>query len=383
MSEIISTLPVQAAPVAQAKAPAGAAARPAANEAAGADEPQSFSHTLAKQMEGAEGGEPENTPQAPVTGSGNSAQQATHEMQGDNILPQVLPPVPPAELLNLAQSLPGQGVLTASESAPLEPLPVAVNASATPVLITGESVRQTQGNSAIAGVNSPAGSPFNASTALASNPLETLGLTDFPLMPKGEAGVSTDVPKVLMTAANVSLALPQTELAGNNSTQPSVIGQFNTSAPNTQNAPLTTQVAAPLHQPGWEQAFAQQVAWIVKQDVQGAELRINPPHLGAVEMRVVINGDDQASVSFTSQHALVREAIEAAIPRLRDMLSTSGLNLVDVNVSQHSFAQQRHDSGRSTGADSLFQTENATGIDDAQPALVTLHKGMGIVDFYA
>src|SRR3990172_4938259 len=156
MSETISTLPVQAASVAQAKAPASAAARSSVNEGAGSDDAQSFSHTWAKQMEGLEGGEPENTPQAPVTGSGNSAQQATHEMQGDNILPQVLPPVPPAELLNLAQSLPGQGVLTASESAPLEPLPVAVNASATPVLITGESVRQTQGNSAIAGVNSPA-----------------------------------------------------------------------------------------------------------------------------------------------------------------------------------------------------------------------------------
>lgn len=107
----------------------------------------------------------------------------------------------------------------------------------------------------------------------------------------------------------------------------------------------TTTVETPLRQPGWDQALSERVMWVANQKFQGAEIKLNPAHLGPIEVRVQLH-QDQAQISFTAQHGTAREALEAALPRLRDMFSANGYNLVDVNVSQHSFAeQQRHAQG--------------------------------------
>ena len=47
------------------------------------------------------------------------------------------------------------------------------------------------------------------------------------------------------------------------------------------------------------------------------------------------------NVAFTSRHAVVREAMEQAMPRLREMLDSNGLSLAESNVSDQSFAEQR------------------------------------------
>lgn len=152
---------------------------------------------------------------------------------------------------------------------------------------------------------------------------------------------------------------------------------------NAQSAapPASTPIPLPVNHPDWDQALGQRVMWLVRQDVQGAELRINPPQLGPIEMRIVMN-NDQASVSFTSQHAAVREALEAAVPRLRDMFSDNGLNLGNVNVSQHSFAQQRQDNPYTPGAAASSGYQDGAPVESPvsdTPARVLA----GLVDFYA
>lgn len=155
-------------------------------------------------------------------------------------------------------------------------------------------------------------------------------------------GVSVDValerlvpmpaqPSGVMPQA-VQTALPQDTLAG---TRPLL--------------PATT-LDTPFRQPGWDQALSERVMWVANQKFQGAEIKLNPPQLGPIEVRVQLQ-HEQAHISFTAQHASVREALEAALPRLREMFNANGFNLVDVNVSQHSFAeQQRHAQERATGA---------------------------------
>lgn len=113
-----------------------------------------------------------------------------------------------------------------------------------------------------------------------------------------------------------------------------------TSATPTGRAELAIPQAP--GQPGWGDVFAERVVFVVKQNLQEAEIRLNPPYLGQVEMRIVMN-NDQASLVFSSPHGAVREAIEASLGRLRDMLADSGLNLVNVDVSDKSLAQQRGD----------------------------------------
>lgn len=148
-------------------------------------------------------------------------------------------------------------------------------------------------------------------------------------------------------------------------------------------APLVMQLSVPLQDPGWDQAVAQRVLWMVKQGAQSAELRINPPGLGAVEIRVALRENDQARVSFTSPHADVREALEAAFPRLREMLHANGLSLEDADVSSHSFAEQRQASHYQGGAQFGSATGDAEqpGTDTATEAVVKLP--IGLLDLYA
>ncbi len=129
----------------------------------------------------------------------------------------------------------------------------------------------------------------------------------------------------------------------------------------------TTTLETPFRQPGWDQALSERVLWAASQKLQSAEIRLNPPQLGPIEVRVQMH-QDQAQVSFTAQHAVVREALEASMPRLRDMLNASGFNLVDVNVSQHSFAeQQRHAQGFGASAHNRRGDEDGTAMSVATP----------------
>lgn len=107
----------------------------------------------------------------------------------------------------------------------------------------------------------------------------------------------------------------------------------------------------PMSHSRWGQDFNQRVQWVVKQSMSGAQIRLNPQHMGPVEVRVQVN-NDQTTISFTAQHGATREAIDAALPRLRDMLSQQDVNVVDVNVSQHSFAEQREQQAANGDANS-------------------------------
>ena len=103
----------------------------------------------------------------------------------------------------------------------------------------------------------------------------------------------------------------------------------------------TLSVNTPLAQGNWDQALGERIQWMVNQKMQGAQIRLNPAQLGPMEVRIQVQ-NDQASIQFNSAHSVVREALEAALPRLRDMFDASGVELVNVDVSgQPSAGEQR------------------------------------------
>lgn len=110
----------------------------------------------------------------------------------------------------------------------------------------------------------------------------------------------------------------------------------------TQAATAQTQMA-PLNlgQNAWETNLGSRLQMMVGQNVQTAEIRLDPPELGALDVKIKVT-NDVASVNITSPHTQVREALETALPRLREMFAESGLSLGDVNVGQESFAQQQN-----------------------------------------
>ncbi|MBL4851028.1 MAG: flagellar hook-length control protein FliK [Gammaproteobacteria bacterium] len=111
--------------------------------------------------------------------------------------------------------------------------------------------------------------------------------------------------------------------------------------------PTQTQVTVPLNSSRWSDELGQRVRWLVGQNIGSAQIRLNPAELGPIQLRINVSGD-QVSVVFNSQFGVVREAIEAALPKLREMLESQGLNLADADINQGDTAERQSKEGMNT-----------------------------------
>lgn len=145
----------------------------------------------------------------------------------------------------------------------------------------------------------------------------------------------------------------------------------------------TLALDVPMRQAGWDQAFAERVVWMAKQGVQEAQIHLNPRNMGPIDVHVSVQ-KEQASVAFVAHHAVTREALEAAMPRLRDMLQESGLNLAQSEVSQHD-RQREQAAGFAGGHERGQHGRGGAANDEGIVAEAPLRggSGLGAVDYYA
>lgn len=145
------------------------------------------------------------------------------------------------------------------------------------------------------------------------------------------------------------------------------------------------EISAPVNQKLWAEELGQKVRWLVGNKIQVAEIRINPPHLGPIEVRISLE-KEKMSVLFITQHASVRDALDAAIPKLRESLQGEGLKLVNVDVSHQSFSQRREATDFFMNQDSSNSDSEKAGEDgEVTVADVVVEEQiirMGIVDYY-
>ncbi len=128
---------------------------------------------------------------------------------------------------------------------------------------------------------------------------------------------------------------------------------------------------------------------MVNQNISSAEFRLNPANLGPLEVRIDMD-NDQVNVAFSSRHADVRDAVEQALPKLREMFEDKGLNLSDADVSQHSFAEQRENAfeqaaeGEASGLS--FTAENDHMADQGHQGMdaigISSMLNESLVDYY-
>ncbi|MEC9340758.1 MAG: flagellar hook-length control protein FliK, partial [Pseudomonadota bacterium] len=121
------------------------------------------------------------------------------------------------------------------------------------------------------------------------------------------------------------------------------------------NAPSTHQVAAafnPLSDEGsWPQQLVQQIGLLGHSGVeqQRLQLRLDPPYLGSIDVEIVAR-DGETQVYLNAAHGAVRDALEATLPRLRELFSAEGLALAHAQVGGSGVddrAQGRRDHGLS------------------------------------
>ena len=141
---------------------------------------------------------------------------------------------------------------------------------------------------------------------------------------------------------------------------------------------LSTAIGAPVQGSEWPRQMTEQVSMMVKGEFQQAELKLNPAHLGPLEVKLHIS-DDKANISFVTQHAPVRDAIDSAIPRLREMLEEQGLNLVNVDVSTQSEQQQANeDAQQALNADPDVNISDADVITQGVTSSVEVEIDTGL-----
>ncbi|MDH1625511.1 flagellar hook-length control protein FliK [Shewanella xiamenensis] len=125
----------------------------------------------------------------------------------------------------------------------------------------------------------------------------------------------------------------------------------------------------------------QQLVTMVSQGIQQAEIRLDPPELGHMLVKVQVHGD-QTQVQFHVTQSQTRDIVEQAIPRLRELLQEQGMQLADSHVSHGDQGQRREGGfGEAGGSGSGNMDDfSAEELDLGLNQATSLNSG---IDYYA
>lgn len=144
-------------------------------------------------------------------------------------------------------------------------------------------------------------------------------------------------------------------------------------------------VQTPIRDQNWSSEFTQKVVWLASNDKQSAQLTLNPPQMGPIEISLNVE-KGSVSATFASANADVRDSIESALPKLREMFASAGIELGQTNVSAESFRQQ-NDSWSGSRSTAQGMTDNGILAADSALSLTsrgfTGQQGNGLVDIFA
>ena len=141
-----------------------------------------------------------------------------------------------------------------------------------------------------------------------------------------------------------------------------------------------------IHSQKWGEALGKHLVMAANRDLQKMQITLNPEKLGPIQVRLHMDKDKQLHINLQAHHALTREAMMDAMPRLREMLESNGAQLANLDVAEHGFEQGAYaeENGRQTGKNT--QNVGLNGEDEElqiipNTQLSTLSDSM--VDYYA
>ncbi len=141
---------------------------------------------------------------------------------------------------------------------------------------------------------------------------------------------------------------------------------------------LHLALETPLRGPAFTAELSEKLVWLAGRQGQWAALSLNPPHLGNVEVRLTLAAGE-ASAQFFSAQPAVRDALEAALPRLRELMAGAGIQLGDAQVRDQAFSG-RDDAPRFAA---LPTAGTGLGMSSAGEPVRRHQAGSGLIDLYA
>ena len=227
----------------------------------------------------------------------------------------------------------------------------------------------TNGDSANNSSNKSANQALSAEVLLNSTTDNKIGTVD-----------TKSFSSVLITETSDSLSMSSATSTSDKSTLQNISSAVNKLVQDTKvDVPAMTR---PLSHPAWNQEMGERIVWMSNQGISSAEIKMNPQNMGPITVRIDMN-QDQATISFTAQNSEVRTALEASIPKLREMLGSQNVTLADVNVSQQSSSNTNSDSSRSQQQAAQMAADasaNGQGNRQNKPELDTQGNSISQVD---
>ncbi|UOE80385.1 flagellar hook-length control protein FliK [Vibrio splendidus] len=110
------------------------------------------------------------------------------------------------------------------------------------------------------------------------------------------------------------------------------------SAPTRAEIQAAQQAPLQLTKELANEQVAEKVQMMMSKNLKNLDIRLDPPELGQMKIRMTMN-NDVANVHFTVSNQQAREVIEQTLPRLREMLAQQGLQLADSSVQQQNSGQ--------------------------------------------
>jgi flagellar hook-length control protein FliK len=174
------------------------------------------------------------------------------------------------------------------------------------------------------------------------------------------------------------VAPPRTEFAVTSPSGTPIPATESTHAGSTPAATSDNVIRSAVATPRWSEEVANKVMLMAVRGQQEGSLTLTPEHLGPLEVRITVS-QDTANVWFGAQHADTRAALTEAMPRLRELLATSGLALGHAGVAPHSNGQQ----GRSAEPRLNSGSEALDRVEPTRDATPLTRLRLSLLDVYA
>jgi flagellar hook-length control protein FliK len=151
----------------------------------------------------------------------------------------------------------------------------------------------------------------------------------------------------------------------------------------TTSASPQIPVSSPAGQRAWAEEVGNRVMWMLGTAQSKAELVLTPPSLGKVEVSITLNGD-QTTAQFIASSQAARDALEQAMPRLRELLAQAGISLGQADVDTAADGETQGEA-RAENSRRITMNESSDDDDERSSSVSTnwIRQNNGLINTFA
>lgn len=202
------------------------------------------------------------------------------------------------------------------------------------------------------------------------------------LTPKASSTASFELLNVGQTE-NAKADVPSSSVHTLNATAGAGATRTSVEGATVSNTSLVQSL--PERSPKWASDLGNNVKLMLNNRLQEAKIAVDPPELGPISVKITLQ-QNEVQVQFSAQHSQTRDALEYALPRLKDMLDASGFTLSDAGFSDRNSEESKADSDNSgSEQSSTSDNQGLNGENEETEVIESLPPWINErgVDFYA